>query len=95
MLIACGLLQAAETPPAAASNEVVYIDKYNCTQLMAESDAARSSALLFYYGYAMGQRKVIAYQPPQMGQHMQNVLAICKRNPDMPVSVAYNTVIGG
>jgi len=96
MLMASSAALAAETAPAAAaSNEVVRISKYNCTQLLAESDAARSSALLFYYGYAMGQRNVVAYQPPQMGQQMLRVLEVCKRNPDMPVNAVFNTVLDG
>ena len=96
MVLALGqtsLLGAAE--PAQAPVEVVRIEKYNCTQLLAETDDARSSALLFYYGYALGQRKVTAYEPPQMGRHLQRVLDICKRNPDMPVSVGFATALDG
>ncbi len=93
LLLAAAGAKAAE--PAAATNEIVRIEKYNCTQLQAESDAARGSALLFYYGYALGQRKVTVYQPPQMAQQLQRVLDVCKRNPDMPVSVAFNTTMDG
>jgi len=95
LLLAASLPSAAAEPAAAASNEVVRIEKYNCTQLLAESDAARSSALLFYYGYALGQRKITAYQPPQMAQQLQRVLDLCKRNPDMPVSIAFATTLDG
>lgn len=88
-------LYAQEPQTPAAPRELIRIEKYNCTQLMAESDDARGSALLFYYGYALGQRKVAAYQPPQMALQLQRVIDICKRNPDMPVNVAFATTLDG
>ena len=91
-VLAAPWAHAAEPAPPP---EVVRIEKYNCTQLLAEDDDARSSALLFYYGYALGQRKVTAYEPPQMGKMLQRVLDICKRNPDMPVSVGFATALDG
>ena len=93
LLLASASTTAAEQ--AAANTEVVRIEKYNCTQLLAEGDAARSSALLFYYGYALGQRKITAYEPPKMAQQLQRVLDVCKRNPDMPVSVVFTTMLDG
>lgn len=93
LLLATAGATAAEQ--AAPANEVVRIEKYNCTQLLAEGDAARGSALLFYYGYSLGQRKITAYQPPQMAQQLQRVLDLCKRNPDMPVGVAFTTTLDG